>query len=226
MKRSEINALMSEALAFLGKHSFVLPPYVSWPPEVWAGKGSEYDEIRDTMLGWDISDFGSGNFMKEGLLLITLRNGNLKNTEYGKTYAEKIMIVREEQITPMHFHWSKMEDIINRGGGNLMVRLYNADGDEKLADTPVSVSMDGRRLNLPAGATVRLEPGESISITQRLYHSFWGEKGQGLVLVGEVSQCNDDNDDNRFLAPVGRFPAIEEDAPPLFLMCTEYPRAF
>ncbi len=40
---------------------------------------------------------------------------------------------------------------------------------------------------------------------------------------GEVSQCNDDNTDNRFNPPVGRFPAIEEDEPPYRLLCNEYP---
>jgi len=45
------------------------------------------------------------------------------------------------------------------------------------------------------------------------------------VLLGEVSQCNDDNTDNRFNPPVGRFPIIEEDEPPYRLLCNEYPKA-
>jgi len=51
------------------------------------------------------------------------------------------------------------------------------------------------------------------------------EEGTGAVLLGEVSQCNDDNTDNRFNPPVGRFPTIEEDEPPYRLLCNEYPRA-
>jgi D-lyxose ketol-isomerase len=46
-----------------------------------------------------------------------------------------------------------------------------------------------------------------------------------MVLVGEVSTINDDRIDNRFNPPVGRFPEIEEDEPPLYLLCTEYPPA-
>ena len=46
---------------------------------------------------------------------------------------------------------------------------------------------------------------------QYLYHDFAVEEGTGPVLLGEVSQCNDDNTDNRFNPPVGRFPEIEED---------------
>jgi len=50
-------------------------------------------------------------------------------------------------------------------------------------------------------------------------------RGSGAVLLGEVSQCNDDNTDNRFYEKVGRFPAIEEDEPPYRLLCDEYPPA-
>ena len=58
-----------------------------------------------------------------------------------------------------------------------------------------------------------------------MYHDFEVEAGTGPVLLGEVSQCNDDNTDNRFNPPVGRFPAIEEDEPPYRLLCNEYPKA-
>ena len=54
----------------------------------------------------------------------------------------------------------------------------------------------------------------SISIQPRLYHDFEVEPGTGPIVIGEVSQCNDDNTDNRFNPPVGRFPTIEEDEPP------------
>ena len=36
--------------------------------------------------------------------------------------------------------------------------------------------------------------------------------------------CNDDEADNRFEKPVGRFPAIEEDELPYRLLCNEYPQ--
>ena len=57
------------------------------------------------------------------------------------------------------------------------------------------------------------------------YHDFNVEPGSGPVLLGEVSQCNDDNTDNRFNPPVGRFPKIEEDEAPYRLLCNEYPPA-
>lgn len=226
MKRSELNQIMRKGVEFIKKMGFALPPFAYWSPDEWKTKGHEYDEIRDNMLGWDITDFGSGDFHKIGLLLFTIRNGNFNNSKYIKPYCEKLLIVEEEQVTPFHFHWNKMEDIINRGGGNLLVQVYNSTEDEKLDETtPVTISTDGRNYTAPAGTIVRLTPGESITLPPRMYHKFWGEKGTGTVLVGEVSKVNDDRVDNRFLNHEGRFPAIEEDEEPLYLLCTEYPPA-
>ena len=223
MKRSEINKAIKGALEMFEEYKIALPDFVNWTPEEWAEKGDETQEIRDNMLGWDVTDYGGGEFDKLGLLLITIRNGNNKYPEkYPKPYAEKLMIVKEEQITPMHFHWNKMEDIINRGGGNLMIKLYNSTKDEELDTTDVEVSIDGVKHVFPAGHVVKLTPGQSITLTQGLYHRFWGEKGCGTVLVAEVSMCNDDNTDNRFYDKVGRFPKIEEDEKPIRLLCNEY----
>jgi D-lyxose ketol-isomerase len=132
------------------------------------------------------------------------------------------MIVEENQVTPMHFHQSKMEDIINRGGGNLMIQLYPSNEEGRFAEHPFRVSLDGMEKTFHPGATVRLEPGESITLTRGLYHMFYGEPGHGKVLVGEVSAVNDDHTDNRFFNPVGRFPEIVEDVQPLHLLVGDY----
>lgn len=227
MKRSEINAALKRMESFMKDLKISLPPFCCFTPEEWKTKGHEYDEIRDNMLGWDITDYGLGDFKKVGFSLITLRNGNQKmQDKYKKPYAEKLLFIEEEQYSPNHFHWYKMEDIINRGGGNLLIRVYNSLPDESIdKESDVTVHSDGRTYTVPAGTQVRLTPGESISIQQGLYHDFEVEKGTGAVLLGEVSQCNDDNTDNRFNPPVGRFPAIEEDEPPYRLLCNEYPQA-
>lgn len=225
MKRSEINSIIIDAIRFFEERRFKLPPFGHWTPTEWKSKGHEADEIRRNMLGWDLTDFGSGDFRKCGLTLFTVRNGNLAEKNNVKTYCEKIMIVEEGQVTPMHFHWSKTEDIINRGGGNLVVHLHNADEEDELAVTAVRVSTDGVVRTVPAGGKIVLYPGESITLTPRLYHTFWAEEGKGKTLVGEVSTVNDDAGDNRFYEPIGRFPAIEEDEAPKHLLCSEYPKA-
>ena len=224
MKRSEINAVIKRFEKLLEEHRFELPPFCKWTPEEWQTKGHEYDEIRDNMLGWDVTDYGMGDFGHLGLALITIRNGNVHNPKYTKTYAEKIIMCDSGQVSPMHFHWHKMEDIINRGGNDIHFTLYNATEDEQLADTPVKIFSDGRCYTVPAGETVVLKPGQSLSLYPYYYHEFVIPEG-GPVLIGEVPMCNDDNTDNRFLNPLGRFPTIEEDEPPYRLLCNEYPKA-
>lgn len=135
---------------------------------------------------------------------------------------KKIMHVRDGQVTPMHFHWRKREDIINRGGGNLIIELWNAGAHEETENTDVTVTVDGCRQTHAPGSQLRLTPGESICLTPTLYHSFWGERGFGDVLVGEVSSINDDEHDNHFLQPVARYNNIEEDEPALLVLCNEY----
>ena len=226
MKRSEINRYIKEMEQLVKDNGFHLPPFCNFTPEEWATKGHEYDEIRDNMLGWDITDYGLGDFEKVGFALITLRNGNQHNPKYKKVYAEKLLMLKENQHSPMHFHWVKSEDIINRGGGTLIIHVYNDDGNEELdLVNDVLVNMDGRSFYVPAGTGVELKPGESITLWPHQYHEFDVLPGTGDVLIGEVSMCNDDNTDNRFNPPVGRFPIIEEDEPPYRLLCNEYPSA-
>lgn len=225
MKRSRINQAIRKLEAMVRSCGFELPPFCSFSPDDWADRSAEYDEIRDNRLGWDITDYGRGRFDELGFSLITLRNGNVKNAKYQKPYAEKLLMLEEGQYSPMHFHWSKMEDIINRGGGNALIRVYNAAPDGGFDQTDVRISSDGREYTVPAGAQVKLTPGESITIYPYLYHDFSVEPGTGDVLLGEVSMCNDDENDNRFYEELGRFPKIEEDEPPYRLLCGEYPPA-
>jgi D-lyxose ketol-isomerase len=225
MKRSFVNSRIRDAEAFLKECRFELPAFARWTPDDWKTKGREADEIRACSLGWDLTDFGSGDFDKVGLLLVTIRNG-LPNDPASKQYCEKAMISGEGQVTPWHFHWSKTEDIINRAGGKFVIELAMATEDEKsLSDEEVVVSCDGVEKRLPARSRIVLSPGESITLTPRLYHTFYAEKGTGRVLVGEVSSVNDDREDNRFLEPAGRFPEIEDDEPAYRYLCTGYPPA-
>lgn len=220
MKRSEINQKIREALEFFELMNFRLPPWGYWSPAQWEQNKGACQDIFSGSLGWDLTDFGSGDFSTSGLLLFTIRNGNPERDK--RPYAEKIMIVDENQLTPTHFHWKKTEDIINRGGGNLVLELFPSDEDEQIADRPFSVSTDGITSFLEPGDKVVLSPGESITLYQGLFHNFYGEPGKGKVLVGEVSSVNDDEDDNNFLDAV-RFPQITEDEAPEYLLAGDYP---
>jgi len=222
MKRSAINAIIRDADAFIKLHGFHLPPFAYWTLDDWAGRGASTRQIIDRCLGWDVTDFGRGDFRKYGLFLFTLRNGSVEDLHQGRgmVYAEKLMIMDLDQGNPLHFHWLKTEDIINRGGGRLVVQLYQATEDEDLADTDVTVFTDGLRRTVRAGDCVILSPGDSITLEPYVYHKFWAEGSR--VLAGEVSTVNDDATDNRFHEPLARFSEIEEDEPPLHLLVSDY----
>jgi D-lyxose ketol-isomerase len=223
MKRSQINALIDEAITLFGRYQIRLPPFAYWSPADWAQKGPECDEIRKCKLGWDITDFGSGEFEKIGLVVFTIRNGHHKLAPYNKkSYAEKILIIRENQHIPLHHHILKSEDIICKCGGNIMIQVYNRASGGGLADSDVQVSLDGVSYRVRAGHTFRLKPGDSITLTPFVYHEFWAEGGTGTSVVGEVSSVNDDDTDNSFYSKVGRFPTVEEDAPVRHKLCMEY----
>jgi D-lyxose ketol-isomerase len=222
MRRSAINAILADSHAFIRQHGWHLPPFGHWTPSDWATKGDEVSEIVERGLGWDVTDFGSGDFDHRGLVLFTLRNGRPEHLSTGrsKLYAEKLMIVEVGQVTPLHFHWMKTEDIIVRGGGSLVVQLSTVTPDEGLGDGDVTVRVDGVRRTIASGGYLVLGPGESVSVPDHVYHAFWADDGR--VLAGEVSLVNDDRRDNRFLDAGGRFPAIDEDEAPLHYLTSDY----
>jgi D-lyxose ketol-isomerase len=220
MKRSEVNAIIQNSLDFFDKYQFKLPEWAYWGPSDWKGKAAICREIIENSLGWDITDFGSGDFSKSGLVLFTIRNGNISKAD--KVYCEKIMIADESQETPMHFHWKKTEDIINRGGGNLELEIYQGAESGELLQDEVKLSIDGVIRHVKPGEKLVLKPGQSVCLKPYVYHRFYGQPGHGKVLIGEVSTVNDDANDNRFYNPVGRFPEILEDEAPRHLLVSEY----
>jgi D-lyxose ketol-isomerase len=221
MKRSDVNQIITQAEKFLESHSFKLPPWAFYKPEDWKGLNRDsHKEILVNHLGWDVTDMGSGDFNRRGLVLFTIRNGGLGENQ--KPYAEKIMVVKENQETALHFHADKVEDIINRGGGVLVLELFNSDGPHELKEDSVQVIIDGVLKNFEAGERVFLKPGESITLRQGVFHRFYAQEGHGTVLAGEVSAVNDDETDNYFYESLPRYPALEEDETPVRLLCTEY----
>ncbi len=223
MKRSAINRYIAEAATFFEKNYFSLPPFASWTPEAWRHLGNEAHELRTQHLGWDVTDFSSGNFETRGLTLFTLRNGQSSRPETAKPYTEKIMHVRNHQLTPFHYHAKKTEDIINRGhtgAGRLVIELHASTKQGVFSQAPVTVICDGITRQIESGGTVTLSAGESITLPPYLYHAFHAIDGDALI--GEVSSTNDDDTDNYFYEPVARYPQIEEDEPPIRLLCTEY----
>lgn len=231
MKRSLVNDAIETAKEAFAAVNFKMPPFAQWTTQDWQSRGGEADEIRICMLGWDVTDFGQGRFDELGRTLFTLRNGSSKYGS-GKDYAEKLILDPENQRPPLHYHRNKMEDIINRGGGNVMVRLFKCTADDQPSDESFTMQLDGVTCDVNAGETLRLEPGQSLCIPPRTIHQFWGEEGTGFrigdkrcTVSGEVSRVCDDWEDNCWLEPCDRFCQIEEDVPARHHLVHEYPPA-
>jgi len=224
MNRSQVNDIIARSDIFMRSHGFVLPPFAYWSPEdLKVHVASDAPTIFKARLGWDITDYGKGRFQDLGLVLFTLRNGTLDALRSGQgvSYAEKLMITAKDQVNPLHRHAVKTEDIINRGGGTLVLQMYNALADGTVdEESDVIVATDARLRVLQAGACLALAPGESVTLLPGNWHAFWAEGAD--VLMGEVSTVNDDLTDNYFREPVGRFSTIHEDTIPNHLLVSDY----
>jgi hypothetical protein len=220
MKRSEINQALRFAIGMLETWRWSLPVWGNWKSADFSANPQASYYLRSRQLGWDVTDFGSDRFAEKGLVLFCLRNGIL-GLDGERSYAEKLLFIQEGQLTPAHLHKAKQEDIINRAGGDLVIEFCAADETGGTASSDITVLVDGIEQRLGTWEPLILHPGQSVTIPTGLYHRFYGAKGKGSVLVGEVSQVNDDRTDNYFLESIGRFADIEEDEPPLMPLWNE-----
>jgi hypothetical protein len=192
MKRSEINAAIADARLAFERHHWHLPPNPRW----------------------DVTGFGLGDFRKYGLILLNLAEL--------PQYCEKLMFARQSQMTPLHTHKSKQEDIICRVGtfAIRLVAMNTAGKPDRGAKTQVRVLLCGEETLKDNGSVVFLKAGERITLYPGAYHEFWPVSD--YAIIGEVSTANDDTGDNFFEKPeVGRFEAIEEDEPALAKLVSE-----
>ena len=225
MKRSRVNSAIKWAIELCKKQNVALPVFADFEADRKLFDRPEHQNIVKAMLGWDVTDFGLGDFEKHGAVLFTVRNGSIFDNTVGTPYAEKYIMMKDgsEQEIPLHYHIQKTEDIINRAGGILCVQLYMEGSDGQPDPTQdVTVFCDGIKKIVKGGQILEITTGNSITLTPHMYHRFYAKTGCGDLLVGEVSKINDDNTDNVFPCPRERFCEIEEDEPPFRLLVNEY----
>ena len=179
MKRSEINKAVSDAQGFFKKNGWTLPPNPRW----------------------DVTDFGLGEFLTCGLVLV-----NLAEEE---EYCEKVMYALKNQVTPSHTHKQKKEDIICRTG-ILTVQLWADDPFEKQSKSRFQVKINGTNCLITSGDKLTLQAGNRVTIEPGVWHEFYPSSDE--CIIGEVSTANDDLNDNFFSnKEIGRYTEIVED---------------
>ena len=191
MKRSEINKAIADAMLAFQINNWALPPNPKW----------------------DVTGFGLGDFNKYGLVLINLAEL--------PQYCEKLMFAKAGQITPIHKHNAKQEDIISRAGV-LTIQLYGQDEEGNFLENEgeLETLLNGEPATYLSGTIIYLKPGERITLKPGSYHRFW--PSSEYCIIGEVSTYNDDVTDNVFVnKDVGRFEAIDEDEPALYPLVSD-----
>ena len=225
MKRSKINAAIRFAEDLCKQHGITLPDFARYPADRAVFADPRRTALVRTMLGWDVTDFGSDEFDRVGAVLFTVRNGLCDDPSVGTPYAEKYIFLRDgcEQEIPMHYHIAKTEDIINRAGGLFCCQLAVCGEDGKPDFTkPVRCLRDGEYYTAAPGEIIEITTGNSITLEPYVFHRFFAKTGHGDLLIGEVSKINDDNTDNMFAVTRERFCGIDEDEPPYRLLVNEY----
>lgn len=188
MKRSQVNQAVKQAIETFELNGWVLPAKPLW----------------------DVTDFGLGNFEKEGLILINLAEE--------AEYCEKLMLAFKDQVTPAHYHKRKKEDIIARKGA-LAVQLWSRDPDQP-EGPKFTVRISGQVVDVHHGQIIEVPAGERITLVPGIWHAFWPTTP--YCIIGEVSTANDDTNDNFFLNPeIGRYSAIEEDEAPVVKLVSD-----
>ena len=227
MKRSGINKQIGEAINIIEKSGIVLPYHAHWSLGSWYQNRNLAEELRKRAIGWNITDFGSGNFSKTGVILYTPSNGifdPVTNKPIDQTYAHRYFILRDGQEIMTEHHQTKIEDIIVFAGAQLKVEVHNVGPNEELdREKEVKIMRNGIWESYTPGTVITLVPGERIRFEPRHYHRPCGHGG--TVLIEEVSMVTDDLKESRHLPeekPMA-FAQIEEDEQPIYLLCTELP---
>jgi hypothetical protein len=189
MKRSGINAVVQSATTFFNANGWALPPNPAW----------------------DVTDFGLGSFSEFGLVLVNLAEE--------KEYCEKLMYAVANQITPIHAHKKKKEDIICRTG-ILNIQLWTQDPKVDPTEAVFETKVSGKIQSVKSGEIMQLKAGERVTIVPGIWHCFY--PGSPECIIGEVSTANDDLNDNFFSDErIGRFSDIEEDEPAIVKLVSD-----
>ena len=225
MKRSKINAAIRFAEELCQSHGITLPDFARYPADRAVFADPRRLSLVRTMLGWDVTDFGSDEFDRVGAVLFTVRNGLCDDPAVGTPYAEKYIFLRDGacQEIPMHYHITKTEDIINRAGGVFccQVAMRDKDGAPDMTRS-VRVLRDGEEYVAAPGEIIEIAVGDSITLEPYVYHRFFAKPGCGDLIIGEVSKINDDSSDNVFAEVRTYFRPIEEDEARYRLLGFEY----
>lgn len=210
MKRSEIDSAIERAINSAKKFGVALPVWIEWHPHQFEKNA---DGIKHQKLGWKVVDFGVGDFEHCGLVILVIcsplvdehgepltKPSNIGNHEYPLTsFSRKYLFVQAGQTEPHHFHRQKArKEVSVLAGAPVRFELAWAENDTTLSDRNVDVAVDGIWHHIPAGGSVMVNPGETITLPGNLSHIISVAEGGPDTIMMETSTANNDRSDNIF----------------------------
>ncbi len=234
MKRSEIDGAIARAIGNAKKFHVALPKWAEWKPSQFDASA---DGIRHQKLGWKVVDFGASDFPNCGLVILALcsplvddagapltKTQNVGKREYPVTgFSRKYLFVQAGQTEPHHFHRQKArKEVTVVAGAPVRFELAWADGDTALSDKDVDVQVDGIWHHLPAGGSIVVNPGETITLPGELSHIISVPEGGEDTIMLETSTANNDSNDNIFPFMTPTSVPVDEDATALYQLLDEH----
>ncbi len=206
--------MIKDAELLFELNGFRLPPFAYLMPSEWLTKSASYSELRHNGLGWMCTDFGADH---GAVIRFILRRGDPEAEKYRKPYSEEIFMCRKGTSVPPHCHLSRMQDIVNRGGGVLTVRIL---GTRKGMEN-VTLRKDGFTFTVHQYGLVKLCEGESLTIPAGCIHEICADGDD--VAVSEISTFMCITSDDYFtVRKPARSLKLEEDEPPYRLLISDY----
>ena len=123
-------------------------PLAHWTAEDFAKAAATARYLRDHQMGRDVTDFGCGTF--PGAASPSSACATAFRATQQQALCGEALDRRRGTGDADDRHRVKMEDIINRAGGVLMLEFAHADTGGNVTNTPVVVHVDGARLG-PVG---------------------------------------------------------------------------
>ncbi len=210
MKRSEIDTAIERAISNAKNLGVALPAWSDWHPQQFEKNA---DGIRHQKLGWKVVDFGMKDFENCGLVILALCSSLVDETgepltkvahlgEYDypvTSFSRKYLFVQAGQTEPHHFHRQKArKEVSVIAGAPVRFELAWAENDTTLSNQDVNVAVDGIWHQLPAGGSLMVNPGETITLPGNLSHIISVAEGGPDTIMMETSTANNDRRDNIF----------------------------
>ena len=182
MQRSEVNCLQREALRAFAEHRFALPPFATWNEAEWRNNPEAACYCHAHQMGWDITDFGSGDFAPRARDLPRPERRQGFSTE--KPYAKPPVVPRStrRRIISTASRWRTSSAAAAQPDPELAKYV-----DGALAEQPVTVTVDDGSASPAPASRSSASPARASPSPARSGTAFTPKRATGRVRRGGLA---------------------------------------